>query len=141
MVPKRRRMWDGRVWPQPRRWHSSTRLKETLGLKPSKSTPSFHRAWACRKETSFVPSLPLSCVFEFTWDCDQVEIGLLHDLGIAQMVTTEPVTSDDWEIIVSITVTLLLRLFGTNADTGNPCIACRIHTPLPSSRCVDWPGD
>ncbi|TFK23693.1 peroxisome biogenesis factor 1 [Coprinopsis marcescibilis] len=30
---------------------------------------------------------------------DIVEIGLLHDLGIAQMVSTEPVTSDDWEII------------------------------------------
>ncbi|KAH6914246.1 peroxisome biogenesis factor 1 [Coprinopsis sp. MPI-PUGE-AT-0042] len=30
---------------------------------------------------------------------DVVEIGLLHDLGTAQMVTTEPVTSDDWEII------------------------------------------
>ncbi|EAU91532.2 peroxisome biogenesis factor 1 [Coprinopsis cinerea okayama7 len=30
---------------------------------------------------------------------DVVEIGLLHDLSIAQMVNTEPVTSDDWEII------------------------------------------
>lgn len=34
--------------------------------------------------------------------CFQVEIGLLHDLGIAQMVVTEPVTSDDWEILVSV---------------------------------------
>ncbi|KAF6760183.1 peroxisome biogenesis factor 1 [Ephemerocybe angulata] len=30
---------------------------------------------------------------------DLVEIGLLHDLGVAQSVATEPVTSDDWEII------------------------------------------
>ncbi|KAJ2931208.1 hypothetical protein H1R20_g5824, partial [Candolleomyces eurysporus] len=30
---------------------------------------------------------------------DIVEIGLLHDLGVAQSVATEPVTSDDWEII------------------------------------------
>ncbi|CCL98466.1 uncharacterized protein FIBRA_00464 [Fibroporia radiculosa] len=30
---------------------------------------------------------------------DIVEIGLLHDLGFAQSVATEPLTSDDWEII------------------------------------------
>ncbi|KAG6813748.1 hypothetical protein H0H92_007700 [Tricholoma furcatifolium] len=30
---------------------------------------------------------------------DLVEIGLLHDLPYAQSVATEPVTSDDWEII------------------------------------------
>ncbi|RPD58266.1 AAA-domain-containing protein [Lentinus tigrinus ALCF2SS1-7] len=30
---------------------------------------------------------------------DVVEIGLLHDLAYAQSVATEPVTSDDWEIL------------------------------------------
>ncbi|KAH7908843.1 P-loop containing nucleoside triphosphate hydrolase protein [Hygrophoropsis aurantiaca] len=30
---------------------------------------------------------------------DLVEIGLLHDLGFASSVGTEPVTADDWEII------------------------------------------
>ncbi|KAG6920030.1 hypothetical protein DXG01_010098 [Tephrocybe rancida] len=30
---------------------------------------------------------------------DLVEIGLLHDLPLAQSVATEPLTSDDWEII------------------------------------------
>lgn len=30
----------------------------------------------------------------------QVEIGLLHDLPFAKSVGTEPVSSDDWEIIV-----------------------------------------
>ena len=30
----------------------------------------------------------------------KVEIGLLHDLPQAKMVITEPITSDDWEIIV-----------------------------------------
>ena len=30
----------------------------------------------------------------------QVEIGLLHDLPHANSVGTEPLTSDDWEIIV-----------------------------------------
>lgn len=31
----------------------------------------------------------------------QVDIGLLHDLGYAKSVATEPATSDDWEILVS----------------------------------------
>ena len=31
----------------------------------------------------------------------KVEIGLLHDLPFAKRVTAEPLTSDDWEIIVS----------------------------------------
>lgn len=31
----------------------------------------------------------------------KVEIGLLHDLSQAKMVFTEPITADDWEIIVS----------------------------------------
>ncbi|KAI0631588.1 AAA-domain-containing protein [Trametes polyzona] len=30
---------------------------------------------------------------------DVVEIGLLHDLGYAKSVATEPVTADDWEIL------------------------------------------
>lgn len=31
---------------------------------------------------------------------DVVEIGLLHDLSIAQSISTEPLTADDWEILV-----------------------------------------
>lgn len=31
----------------------------------------------------------------------KVEIGLLQDLSFAKSVATEPITSDDWEIIVS----------------------------------------
>ena len=30
----------------------------------------------------------------------QVEIGLLHDLPYATSVSTEPLTADDWEILV-----------------------------------------
>ena len=30
----------------------------------------------------------------------KVEIGLLQDLGVASSVVTEPVSTDDWEIIV-----------------------------------------
>ncbi len=31
----------------------------------------------------------------------KVEIGLLYDLSFAKSITAEPLTSDDWEIIVS----------------------------------------
>lgn len=30
----------------------------------------------------------------------KLEIGLLHDLDVAKSVSTEPVSSDDWEILV-----------------------------------------
>lgn len=30
----------------------------------------------------------------------QVDIGLLHDLKVAKFVATEPLTPDDWEILV-----------------------------------------
>ena len=32
----------------------------------------------------------------------KVEIGLLHDLGYAKSVGTEPLTADDWEILVCL---------------------------------------
>lgn len=32
---------------------------------------------------------------------DIVEIGLLHDLPVAKSIATEPLTADDWEILVS----------------------------------------
>jgi len=38
--------------------------------------------------------------FKLCLSCAQVEIGLLHDMPIAKSVGTEPLTSDDWEIIV-----------------------------------------
>jgi len=37
----------------------------------------------------------------------KVDIGLLHDLPFADSVTTEPLTSDDWEIIVRLSRSLL----------------------------------
>lgn len=33
--------------------------------------------------------------------CVQLEIGLLHDLEVAKSVSTEPVSPDDWEILVN----------------------------------------
>lgn len=32
---------------------------------------------------------------------DVVEIGLLHDLPVATSIATEPLSADDWEILVS----------------------------------------
>lgn len=43
----------------------------------------------------YIPFLQNNSVHSF-----QVEIGLLHDLPHAKSVGTEPLTSDDWEIIV-----------------------------------------
>lgn len=39
----------------------------------------------------------------------KVEIGLLHDLPHAKSVSTEPLTSDDWEIIVRLSTVGLWR--------------------------------
>lgn len=38
----------------------------------------------------------------------KVEIGLLHDLPLAKSVATEPLTSDDWEIIVNSLIPSLM---------------------------------
>jgi len=32
----------------------------------------------------------------------KVEVGLLYDLPIAKSVATEPLTADDWEILVRV---------------------------------------
>lgn len=40
----------------------------------------------------------------------KVEIGLLHDLPSAQSVATEPLSSDDWEIIVRFPIIASLFL-------------------------------
>ena len=37
----------------------------------------------------------------------KVEIGLLHDLGRAKSIGTEPLTADDWEILVSLYLAML----------------------------------
>lgn len=44
----------------------------------------------------------------------KVEVGLLYDLPIAKSVATEPLTPDDWEILVRvhvITSSLIPHLF------------------------------
>ena len=34
----------------------------------------------------------------------QVEVGLLYDLPVAKSVATEPLTPDDWEILVCMQI-------------------------------------
>lgn len=38
----------------------------------------------------------------FVAHTSQVEVGLLYDLPIAKSVATEPLTPDDWEILVRV---------------------------------------
>lgn len=49
----------------------------------------------------------------------KVEIGLLHDLGYATTVATEPLTADDWEIIVS-RISHLIFLFPEKYGRASP---------------------
>ena len=51
----------------------------------------------------------------------KVEIGLLHDLPLAQLVATEPLSSDDWEIIVRIAMLLGYACFSNGSIPGNTC--------------------
>lgn len=64
----------------------------------------------------------------------QVEIGLLHDLPLATSVATEPLTSDDWEIIVGQPVIVLSNCRNT-FWTGNPRVTRGIYSSFSSPRC------
>ena len=62
----------------------------------------------------------------------KVEVGLLYDLPMAKSVATEPLTPDDWEILVRvrvITSSLIPHLF-----SGITCRTRRIHTSISGSR-------
>ncbi|KAG6837810.1 hypothetical protein H0H93_016178 [Arthromyces matolae] len=47
---------------------------------------------------------------------DLVEIGLLHDLSLAKSVATEPLTSDDWDIIASLLDLVRVAKVGQEID-------------------------
>lgn len=74
-----------------------------------------------------------------TIDANQVEIGLLHDMAFAKSVATEPLTSDDWEIIVCWS--MISFDFPLIRCPGNPCISRRIYSSLSSPRSKSRPGD
>ncbi|KAL0956260.1 hypothetical protein HGRIS_002414 [Hohenbuehelia grisea] len=76
---------------------------------------------------------------------DMVEIGLLHDLATAVSVATEPLTSDDWEIIelhashVEATLLSQVRVAKTNQEInvwvlGRTRVRLRVISLDPSSK-------
>lgn len=55
--------------------------------------------------------------------CAKVEIGLLQNLPPATVVTTEPLTADDWEIVVCA-ISSVTRTFAHATVIGVACGAC-----------------
>jgi hypothetical protein len=63
----------------------------------------------------------------------KVEVGLLYDLPIAKSVATEPLTPDDWEILVRVHV-IASSLIPYLKFSGITCRTRRIHTSISGSR-------
>ena len=57
------------------------------------------KALVSSKETWYEQSFRF---FLFVAHISKVEVGLLYDLPIAKSVATEPLTADDWEILVRV---------------------------------------
>ena len=49
-----------------------------------------------------VRNIAVAPIFWTSQPLFKVEIGLLHDLGYAKSIGTEPLTADDWEILVRL---------------------------------------
>jgi hypothetical protein len=70
----------------------------------------------------------------------KVEIGLLHDLGYAKSIGTEPLTADDWEILVG------LHLITPNKVDPSPVSGIarfprRGEPDFSGQGCQHWPRD
>ena len=59
-----------------------------------------------------------------------MEIGLLHDLAYAKSVGTEPLTADDWEILVCPHLEIPNLVFRPLVS-GIPRFPCRVKPDLP----------
>jgi len=70
----------------------------------------------------------------------KVEIGLLHDLGYANSVGTEPLTADDWEILVRLHMTIPNQV-DQPPVSGIACLSCRVELDLSSQSCQHWSRD
>jgi peroxin-1 len=60
---------------------------------------------------------------------DVVEIGLQHDLPVAKSIATEPLTADDWEILVCFEffrggMSVLQLIFSLHLLSGAACRVC-----------------
>ena len=79
-----------------------------------------------------VPELSLSPL--------QVEIGLLHDLEYAKSIGTEPLTADDWEILVGLHLAM-----PNGADrpsvSGIARFTCRVELDFSGQGCQHWSRD
>lgn len=97
-------MSDGLEWLLHLPWLISIqRVRTRKDWKPSKLTPSMHKTLGSYKETWYVAVLHVTLTLHshaLVCSVPKVEIGLLHDLPLAQSVATEPLSADDWEIIV-----------------------------------------
>ena len=79
--------------------------------------------------------------FEINTVSFKVEIGLLYDLPFAKCVTAEPLTSDDWEIIVCEFCRNNYLMRSILRNTGNQCVAHRVDIAVASTRRKDRAGD
>lgn len=62
----------------------------------------------------------------------KVEIGILHDLGYAKSIGAEPLTADDWEILVSLHLAIIYEVRPTLVS-GIARFTRRVN--------IDFPGE
>lgn len=83
-----------------------------------------------------IVSFNLQMLSSFMKLYSQVDIGLIHDLSTAKSVETEPLTSDDWDIIVnSICLVCVFILILVSFTIGNKCLTCRVDPTIAGSCC------
>ena len=70
----------------------------------------------------------------------KVEIGLLHDLGYAKSVGAEPLTADDWEILVCLHLKIPDQI-GRLLVLGIACFPRRIQLNFSGQGCKYWSRD
>lgn len=95
-------MWDGLEWHLPLPSPISMQTRERTRSRRSRSIPSMRKALDSQRATLYVCCFSKTKRVSFSSRLPQVEIGLLYDLPFASSVGTEPLTADDWEIIVSL---------------------------------------
>ena len=64
----------------------------------------------------------------------QVEIGLLHDLEYAKSIGTEPLTADDWEILVGLHLAMPNRADRPSVS-GISRFPCRVELDFSGQGC------
>lgn len=70
----------------------------------------------------------------------QVEIGLLQDLGYAKSIGAEPLTADDWEILVGLHPAIPNRV-DRPSFSGVTCFPCGVELDFSGQGCQHWSRD